>query len=113
MTPHVTKTEELRLSSRCTTLFRPYSLAINAASRFHGPFTIGTEAETTPASRAKPVSSTTSPPIHLLPKSTTTPASTYQQRPIPRIGTLSQRSHRHQLLDSACVEVESVLESQA
>src|SRR5262245_15577106 len=62
MTPHVTKTEGLRLSSRCTTLFKPYSLAINAASRFHGPFTIGTEADTTPASRAKPVSSTTSPP---------------------------------------------------
>src|SRR5262245_33425326 len=62
MTPHVTKTEGLRLSSRCTTLFKPYSLAINAASRFHGPFTIGTEADTTPASRAKAVSGTTSPP---------------------------------------------------
>src|SRR3989442_13380826 len=61
MAPQVTSTEGFRLSRRCTMLFNPDSVEINAVSRLHGPFGIGTDADTTAASRAKPVSSTISP----------------------------------------------------
>src|SRR4030095_5772631 len=60
-TPQVTRTDGLLLSSRCTILFNLYSEEIDAVSRLQRPLRIGMEADTTPASRAKPVNSTINP----------------------------------------------------
>src|SRR5262245_11219550 len=59
--PHVIKTEAFLLSSRRTIFFKPYSLEIKSVSRLHGPFGIGTDKDTTRASRRKPVTKTITP----------------------------------------------------